>query len=77
MSDHRENNFLTAALVGALVGAGVAILLNEDMRKKIGKQVGKTIKIGEEEAVRLKAEIKELKDDLQKKMAKELAMANK
>lgn len=72
MSDHCENNFLTAALVGALVGAGVAILLNEDMRKKIGKQVDKTIKIGEEEAVRLRAEIKELKDDLQKKMVKEL-----
>ncbi len=66
-----------AAFVGAIAGATAMILLNEDNREKARRQISKATKRGGEEVIRLRREVKALKEKLAKQVADQLAQTNK
>jgi gas vesicle protein len=68
---------MMAAFMGAIAGATAMILLDEDRREKVRRQINRATESGENEVARLRKEAKILKEKLAKQVAEQLAQTSK
>ncbi len=74
MRDDKSNglNMVGAALVGALVGAGVALMTQEEKRKIIKSKMAEVIATGEEKIDAIMGKVEELSVSQRKRLLKRM-----
>jgi hypothetical protein len=79
MRDEKRSglSMLGAALVGALVGAGVALMTQEEKRKLIKSKMADVIATGEEKIDAIMTKVEELSAVQRKRLLKRLEIARK
>lgn len=79
MKDEKRDglSMLGAALVGALVGAGVALLTQEEKRKLIKSKMADVIATGEEKVDEIMGKVEELSVSQRKRLLKRMENVRK
>jgi gas vesicle protein len=74
MRDDKANglNMVGAALVGALVGAGVALMTQEEKRQEIKKKMAEVIATGEEKIDAIMGKVEDLSVSQRRRLLKRM-----